>query len=519
MAVALGVTAMSVAGTARAETRVVTDDDSLYIATRSANPGDVIEVEGGRTYKGRLFFGRGGTPGKPVIVRGVPKDGERPVIAGGDITISIEADHFVFESLEITQGEARCVFVAGHDVILRDLVIHHCKYHGLLSADEGSGSLLVDRCEFYESGEGDRHHQIYVTSDQFKNPGSTFRLQHSYVHESNGGNSVKSRAERNEIYFNWIEGAKWHEIELIGPDVRNPPEIREDSDVVGNVFVKHNPVAHGVRIGGDGTMDTDGRFRFVNNTFVMLNGTRSAIRLFEGVESVELYNNAFFAVDGAPVILFRTDKVEWTKGKAQVIGSHNFIPDGSQNVPDQLTATIGGSSPKLVDPAGRDYRPAEGSPLIDAGAEAWPTHPDAPFPSPLTEIRFHPPIHTLGAPQPRPKRDTFDVGALEAGTAPPPSANASPLPTASTRATAAPATPSAARPTTGSKENRCMCSTIGAADDDGLGWWLVLGLAMGLRRRRGRPQGDELVTAHATAPPTARGRRRDRRGRRGSSPR
>ena len=35
---------------------------------------------------------------------------------------------------------------------------------------------------------------------------------------TNGGNAVKSRAQRNEIYYNWIEGAVYHELELIGPD-------------------------------------------------------------------------------------------------------------------------------------------------------------------------------------------------------------------------------------------------------------------------------------------------------------
>jgi len=477
-------------GPARAETRVVTNDDELYAASRGANPGDVIEIHGGRIYEGRLFFERAGTAAKPIVIRGVPENGKRPVISGGDNTITISADHYVVESLEFTKGEARCVFVVGDDITLRDLVIHDCKNHGLLSADEGSGNLLVDRCEFYGSGEGDRHHQIYVTSDQFEHPGSTFRLQHSYIHDSNGGHSVKSRAERNEIYFNWIEGAQWHELELIGPDVSNPPEnIREDSDVVGNVLVKRNPNAHGIRIGGDGTMDTDGRFRFVNNTFVMLNGTRSAIRLFDGVESVEIYNNVFFSRDGAPVTLFRTDRVEWTKGHPQVIGSHNFIPDGSKEVPAGLTATIGGASPKLIDPAHQDYRPAKGSPLIDAGTEIWPTYPAAPFPRPLTKVQYQPPFHALGPARARPKQGPIDVGAFEATTDPAASPPAPSLPNAATPSSAqpspSPGAPSAAPPVTASKKTRCMCGVVGSSTDDARGWWLA-GLALvAWRRRRG----------------------------------
>ena len=68
-------------------------------------------------------------------------------------------------------------------------------------------------------------------------------MQHCYVHDGNGGNNVKSRAERNEIYYNWIEGAVYHELELIGPDRRaaagwSEDLAREDSDVVGNVLRK-----------------------------------------------------------------------------------------------------------------------------------------------------------------------------------------------------------------------------------------------------------------------------------------
>jgi hypothetical protein len=32
-------------------------------------------------------------------------------------------------------------------------------------------------------------------------------MRFNHVHDQNGGNAVKSRAERNEIHYNWIEGA------------------------------------------------------------------------------------------------------------------------------------------------------------------------------------------------------------------------------------------------------------------------------------------------------------------------
>ncbi len=63
---------------------------------------------------------------------------------------------------------------------------------------------------------------------------------------------MKSRAERNEIYFNWVEGGRYHELELIGADGQAPGLAREDSDLVGYVLRKTND-SYSIRIGGDGT--------------------------------------------------------------------------------------------------------------------------------------------------------------------------------------------------------------------------------------------------------------------------
>ncbi|MCZ7679294.1 MAG: hypothetical protein M5U28_11265 [Sandaracinaceae bacterium] len=72
--------------------------------------------------------------------------------------------------------------------------------------------MLLERVEVHHCGGGDRDHQIYMATDEVAYPGSVFRMQHCWVHDANSGNNVKSRAERNEIYSNWIEGAYYHEL-------------------------------------------------------------------------------------------------------------------------------------------------------------------------------------------------------------------------------------------------------------------------------------------------------------------
>src|SRR5262249_50888545 len=72
-------------------------------------PGDVVEVDGDHTYPGDLWFRpeQGGTKSAPVTVRGVRKNGKRPVIQGvgteqyHDMIVLFYANHFVFEGFEI----------------------------------------------------------------------------------------------------------------------------------------------------------------------------------------------------------------------------------------------------------------------------------------------------------------------------------------------------------------------------------------------------------------------------------
>jgi hypothetical protein len=327
-------------------------------------PGDVVEVVGDATYPGGVVFKNRGTDALPITIRGVRKNGKRPVIEGGRTTVEFEGDHYLFEGFDVTGGAARCLFHHDDDLTVRDTVVHDCPAHGVLSADQDSGSLTLEYVEVRTSGAGGQRHAIYVASDERAHPGSTFTLRHSYVHDGRGGNLVKSRAERNRIYENWIEGAFYHELELIGPDGGDKSGVREDSDVVGNVFVKTHG-AYLTRVGGDGTGQTNGRYRFVNNTFVVSPQTHAVFRLFDGIESIEAHNNAFFRSTGGPVVLVRDVEVRWATGKAIFVGSCNWVPSGSTMVPAGWTNTATGVDPLVEGPP--SLAPTRASPLVDAG--------------------------------------------------------------------------------------------------------------------------------------------------------
>ncbi|UQA58876.1 hypothetical protein [Polyangium aurulentum] len=381
-------------------------------------PGDVIELQGDAAYSGDLKLKKSGTAGAKITVRGVRKNGKRPVIRGGDQGIKVMGSHYVLEGLEITGSARSCLVHSGNDLTVRDTVVHDCPKHGILGTDTESGSLTLDHVEVYRAGSGLKYHSIYIATDEKAYPGSVFRMQHSYVHDVNGGNAVKSRAERNEIYYNWVESAEYHVLELIGSEEFPAGVVREDSDVVGNVLRKTGG-GPAIRLGGDGSGDSFGRFRLVNNTVVLAPGASSVLRLFEGIESVEVTNNVFYQTGGAPIAkLMRSKEAKWSLGHAKISGRNNWIPEGSGEVPTTWTATIYGDDPGFADAKGLNLVPTSGSALCDAGT-APGNAGDAPIPHPLAAPSASPPpraLLKLGTSMQRPQSGRLDIGAYERGT-------------------------------------------------------------------------------------------------------
>ena len=391
-------------------------------AMAAAGPGDTIAVDGNATYSA-VRWTKSGTAAQPIQIVGIAAGQVRPKIQGGTNTVEVEANYVVVAGFDISGGSSRCFYHHGDHVTLRDSVVHDCPLQGILGADTDSGSFLLEYVEVHHCGSGTSNHQIYIATDEVAHPGSVFRMQYCYVHDANGGNSVKSRAERNEIYYNWIEGALYHELELIGPDPGGAPSgwtvdlAREDSDVVGNVLRKTG-TSFVARIGGDGTGWSKGRYRFVNNTIITAAGSSAVFRLFDQLESVEMHNNIIVANGGSGPNVMRADATEfmWVNG-TNIAGSNNLVMNGATNVPSQWNGTVNSASAGLVNLTS-DPRPIAGSPVVGAG-KATPAGPAGfPFPNGLWPPAFHPPLQALipaGSAAARPSDAAIDIGAFELG--------------------------------------------------------------------------------------------------------
>jgi hypothetical protein len=391
-------------------------------------PGDIVNVDGNATYPANVYIEQSGTADKWITINGIqPSNGTRPVITGtGSYGINISADFVVLQGFEVIGGP-KGIGVFGNNITVRNCIIHGCN-HGLIGYGTGTGSVTVEYCEFYGNGVstgGATQHQIYMATDEAAHPGSVFRLQYSYLHDGVEGDNVKSRSERNEIYYNWIEraGSSGHGLGLFAPDPEDNEQVtiataREDADVVGNVIIQHQNSC--ARIGGDDpSYPTNGRYRFVNNTFVCTGSRGDAIRTFNTIETLEMYNNVIYApTSGGDIRVINDADGEWVHTPRSLAGSNNWVISGATMVPvsGEWSATIRGSISPFTDAASKNYHPLQAGALIDAGAATTPTIASYPFPNPLFPPAYHPPQAALidtGSAERRSQIGAMDIGAFE----------------------------------------------------------------------------------------------------------
>lgn len=413
---------------------------SAVFSGRNLAPGDIVEVDGNASYSGGVVVGDddSGTAASPVIIRWKRVAGAtRPKLQGGVHTVKFQqSNNVVFEGFDVSGGSSTCLFNEADNVTVRDSVIHDCPGHGILAADQLSGSFTMEYSEVYNAGASSNRHPLYIQSDEVAFPNAVFRLRYNYIHNGKGGNLVKVRHQRSEIYYNWLEGSAYQAIELIGPDCYEQQSgwttdlKREDADIVGNVIIQSGSWANAIRMGGDLNGRSNGRVRLVNNTILFpRSGAANAVMVQLGAESLEMHNNVIYQTGGGAPVVLKENVVDdtpepcgpsstapWTAGR-KVAGSNNWVQSTASSVPSEWSGTVRGSDPKLANITAGQLRPVAGSGLLAQGINL-PLVPSLfPFPSPLAVAKYDPPLKKkmdIGGEQPRPEpgERAIDIGAL-----------------------------------------------------------------------------------------------------------
>lgn len=195
---------------------------------------------------------------------------------------------------------------------------------------------------------------------------------------------------------------------------------REDADVVGNVIIQQRNAC--ARIGGDTEgYPTNGRYRFVNNTFICTGTRGDAIRTFNTIETLEMSNNVVYATQsGSDIRIINDADGAWVHAPRSLVGSCNWVVDWATRIPAaaEWSGTLKGTASPFFDVAAKDFRPPASGVLVNAGVAATPTVAAYPFTKPQHPPAFSPPVAALipaGSAQARPVDDKIDLGAFEAG--------------------------------------------------------------------------------------------------------
>jgi len=385
--------------------------------------GDTVLIYWRATpYREKWVVGRTGTPGAPLVVRGVSgPGGALPVIDGENATTRLALDYWneprsvikiggssipadmvpryvVVENLDIRgarppnsftndsggvqtySANAAAIHVErGEHITIRNCILRDSG-NGLFvtsSDDEAASDVLVEGNYILGNGNAGSifEHNVYVAGI-----GMVFQYNRfGPLLSGAGGNNLKDRSAALVVRYNWIEGGN-RQLDLVdGEDsvlIRSNPGYTA-THVYGNLLVE--PAGAGnkqiVHYGGDSGATgnyRNGTLYFFHNTIISLRTDSTTLfRLSTNANHCDARNNIVYVTTaGSGLAMLDSDGV--------LDLSHNWLKPGwrdsfgglSGEIHDDGTS-IETSTPGFEDFANQDYELATGSACID-GATALP---------------------------------------------------------------------------------------------------------------------------------------------------
>lgn len=353
-------------------------------AFAKAQSGDLIEIEGNKTYSGDVCA----ISASDLTIRGVngrPKINAAGKDAQGKGIWVVKGNNIKVENVEMYGAKVRdqngaALRLEGTNFTLRSSYLHDNE-NGILSGANANSNIVVEYSEFGFNGFGDgRTHNLYIGNV------ASLTFRYNYSHDAKVGHNLKSRAKLNTISYNRFSsttGKPSYEIDLPNGGT---------SYVIGNVI--HQPSSHNnpgmLAYALEGATNPGQDLYVVNNTFLNDDASRGTFVLVNSkVTTPVLLQNNIFGGGGT------------VTGQVNANQKSNF-----RSV-----------APGFINRALFDLHPLANALVINAGTAPGKSASGVDL-TPIAQYR-----HTAAS-EGRPQSGAFDIGAYEAGTA-----TAAPTPT------------------------------------------------------------------------------------------
>lgn len=392
-------------------------EDPSAVPWEQLSPGSLIRIHWrDEPYRDKWVINTAGTEDAPIVVVGVPEGGSLPVITGDGAQTRPQLDYWneqrglikiggasspggdtaswiYIENLDLRGASATHQFTnagGGTDSYADNAAALYVEWgdslHFRNNEISGSGNGIftgsqsadvVVACNYvHDNGVVDSiyEHNSYTESD-----GITFEFNH-YGPLCDGcpGNNLKDRSAGTLIRYNWIEAGN-RQLDLVESDHDELVALPEYAvtRVYGNILVEPDGAGNSqmIHYGGDlGDPDyyRKGTLELYSNTFVSTRaGNTTWMRLSTNGETCDARNNVVYATAGG-------SSLAMTGGSGALELRNNWISEGWVDTHDALEGSISdmggnavGGEPGFTDLDQQDFRPADGSPLLDsAGALA-----------------------------------------------------------------------------------------------------------------------------------------------------
>jgi|GEM_PF-713564 len=269
--------------------RVGPHGDVLTIAhaAKLARDGDIVEITAGNYYGDVATWAQ-----KKLTIRGIGgharvyADGKN---AGGKGIWVIRNGDFTIENIDFVGAKVGDQNGAGIRFENGNLRVRHCLFFGnesgILTANKPNITVTIENSEFaYNGTQSGKSHAIYAGRID------TLNMTGNYLHHSNTGHLIKSRARNSNILYNRItdeSGQASYEVNL--PNGGN-------ALIMGNIIQQSRETKNSavIRYGEEGYTGPDNTLRLINNTIVNSHPYGGAfLRAAPGTQTVISVNNLY----------------------------------------------------------------------------------------------------------------------------------------------------------------------------------------------------------------------------------